>query len=228
MIAVSNPIAESLVKLGSDKRKIEVIPNGYDDSLFFPRESQDARTRLNLPLDRRILLVVANLVPQKGHRYLIEALQQVVKINRDLLLVIVGKGDLEQELRTLASKLDLSDRILFAGPRPHDEVEKWINSCDLFVLPSIKEGSPTILAEVMACGKPVVASSVGGVPDMVQDGRTGCLVPAANVEELSKAILESLDRNWDSREICEAGRKYSWKSLAPRIVEVYRSAAGSG
>jgi len=225
LIAVSRPISDALVTLGADSRKIHIIPNGFDSTAFRQLRKEDARAKLGLPLDRTILLTVANLVPQKGHRYLLESLGRIAKSRPEVLLAIVGGGPLEGNLRSLVREFDLSEKVLFAGPRPHEEIVNWINSCDLFVLPSISEGSPTIIPEVMACGKPIVATRVGGVPDLAIEGETGLLVPPENPQALSDSVSEALARPWDAAQILQSARAYSWDALVPRLLEVYSELA---
>lgn len=224
LIAVSKPIAENLADLGASREKIRVLPNGYDGSVFFPASSRESRALLGLPAEKKILLVVANLVPQKGHEYLLRCLQ-MMDDRGDLVLVVVGGGPLEPVLKRLTLELGLGSRVMFVGPKPHSEIPLWINACDLFVLPSVNEGSPTVIAEAMACGKPVVATKVGGIPDIVVVGRTGYLATAGDADELSAVIKIALSVSWDPGEILDAARGYSWAALAPKLVEIYREVA---
>ena len=225
LIAVSRPIASILVDLGADRKKVRVIPTGYDGSVFKPMAKSIARSQLGLPPSKRILLTVANLVAQKGHSYLLESFGRIAHSRGDLLLVVVGGGELAHDLRLSASKL--GHDVLFAGPRPHEEIAKWMNACDVFVLPSVSEGSPTVLPEAMACGRPVVATTVGGIPDLVADGEVGYLVPPRDVNALSDALIRALDRNWDEEEIRKHALPFSWDGLAGEIVKVYSEVSGT-
>ena len=219
LIAVSRPIARILVDLGADQEKVRVIPTGYDGSVFKPIAKSIARSQLGLPPSKKILLTVANLVPQKGHSYLLESFGEITRSRTDLLLVLVGGGELARHLRQRASELGLE--VLFAGSRPHEEIAKWMNACDVFVLPSVSEGSPTVLPEAMACGRPIVATNVGGIPDLVAEGEVGYLVPPRDVNALSDALVRALDRDWDEEEIRKRALPFSWDGLAEEIVKVY-------
>ena len=219
LIAVSRPIARILVDLGADQEKVRVIPTGYDGSVFKPIAKSIARSQLGLPPSKKILLTVANLVPQKGHSYLLESFGQITHSRTDLLLVLVGGGELAGALRQRVSELGLD--VLFAGSRPHEEIAKWMNACDVFVLPSVSEGSPTVLPEAMACGRPIVATNVGGIPDLVAEGEVGYLVPPRDVNALSDALVRALDRDWDEEEIRKRALPFSWDGLAEEIVKVY-------
>ena len=226
LIAVSRPISENLAALGARPDRVRIIPNGYDSSLFYPMAMQQARSRLGLPADKKIVLAVASLVSEKGHEYLMESMKRVVEANSQTLLAIVGGGELAGPIQASAARLGLGGNVLFAGPRPHEEIASWICASDLLALASVEEGSPTVLTEAMACGKPVVATAIGGVPDLVIEGRTGRLVAPRDVGGLATAIQDALDSPWDEEAILETAKGYSWDALAPRLVEVYREVAG--
>jgi teichuronic acid biosynthesis glycosyltransferase TuaC len=221
LIAVSRTVAQNLYRLGAEEEKVRIIPTGFDSRLFQPTGKEEARISLGLPVEKQILLTVANLVPQKGHTYLLDSLKKITGSRSNFVLVIVGGGELERDLRQKTADLGLGDAVIFAGPRPHEEIATWINACDLFVLPSVSEGSPTVLTEVMACGKPIVATNVGGIPDILKDGDTGYLVPPREVDDLADAVLRALDRSWSEEEIRKHALPFSWDTLASEIVEVY-------
>jgi glycosyltransferase involved in cell wall biosynthesis len=221
LIAVSRSIAQNLIRLGSDPDKISVIPTGFDSSLFEPVPREVARAKLGLPLDKKILLNVANLVPQKGQLYLLDSFSQILKSRTDVALVLVGGGELAGTLRSRALELGISQSVNFVGPRPHEEIPTWINACDLFVLPSISEGSPTVVPEAMSCGKPVVATNVGGIPDILKEGEDGFVVPPRDVKAFSDALEKAFERSWSGQAIRERAMSYTWDALAKKIVMVY-------
>ena len=221
LIAVSEPIAESLASLGAQRGKISVIPTGYDAAVFRPVAKAQARSRLGLPESKLILLTVANLVPQKGHSYLLGAFKEISKARPDAMLAIVGGGELASTLRREAGGLGVNGAVLFAGPRPHEEIPAWMSACDVFVLPSLSEGTPTVLPEAMACGKPIVSTNVGGIPGVVKDGEVGYLVRPKDTAALADASLRALGRSWDADAIMASALPYSWAILAGRIAELY-------
>jgi teichuronic acid biosynthesis glycosyltransferase TuaC len=227
LIAVSKPIAQILLNLGADQDKVRVIPTGYDRSVFRPVDKGEARSQLGLPASKRILLTVANLVPQKGLQYLLDGFAQISKSRPDLTLVIVGGGELDGDLRARAAGLGVKGSVLFAGRRPHEEVSMWMNACDVLVLSSVSEGSPTVLPEAMACGRPIVATTVGGIPDVVREGEVGYLVPPRDVKDLADAMVRALDRSWNEEGIMKHAIPFSWDSLANEIVKVYSELSGS-
>jgi glycosyltransferase involved in cell wall biosynthesis len=152
---------------------------------------------------------------------LLEAFRQLAESRKDLVLVLVGGGELEGPLRHKAGELGLSGRVIFAGPRPHAEIATWINACDVFVLPSISEGSPTVIPEVMACGKPIIATRVGGIPDLVREGEEGYLASPTDVAELAAAVNRALDQKWSVEMIRAHALTYSWDALSAQILRIY-------
>jgi glycosyltransferase involved in cell wall biosynthesis len=221
LIAVSKSVALGLTSLGANESRIVVVPTGFDDRLFGPSDQKAERASLGLPSERAILLTVANLVSQKGQIYLLEAMKTITKARKDVLLIIVGGGELYARLRQRTRDFQIDSNVVFVGPKAHDEIRAWMNACDLFVLPSIEEGSPTVITEAMACGKPTVASDVGGVSDLIGDEKQGILVSPGSPSELSEAILRSLDMKWDTNRIITRSKEFTWSSLARRIVKVY-------
>jgi len=224
VITVCKFNAEKLLSLGVSSNKLHVIPNGYDERLFKPFSIAKAREKLGLPQNKKILLSVGNLVDAKGHIYLIGAMSLVLRKRKDVLLVIVGSGSLKELLQSMVKKYGLEDYVMLAGGKRHEEIPIWMNASDIFILPSLQEGFPTVIPEAMACGKPIVATKVGGVPEAITSDDLGILVPSKDSESLSWAILEGLDRKWDSDIILEHAKKYSWNELVKQILLTYQKA----
>jgi len=203
-------------------RSVVTIPNGYDGRKFRPMDAGKCREELGLPPDKKVLLNVGRLYGTvKGHKYLIEAISTVVGERKDVLCVIVGAGRLHKTLEDQIRSLGLEDYIMLAGGRPHDEIPLWLNACDLFVLPSLSEGNPTVMFEAFGCGKPFVGTSVGGVPEVVTSEKYGLLVDPCDSSGLAEAILEALRRDWDGRAIRAFSEQYTWENVSKEIVRVY-------
>ena len=224
VITVCKFNAEKLLSLGASSKKLHVIPNGYDEQLFKPFPTAKAREKLGLPLNKKILLSVGNLVDVKGHTYLIGAMPLVLRKRKDVLLIIVGSGPLKELLQSMVKKYGLEYYVMFVGGKRHEEIPIWMNASDIFILPSLQEGFPTVIPEAMACGKPIVATKVGGVPEAICSDELGVLVPPKDPESLSWAILEGLNRKWDSNMILKHAKKYSWSELAKQILLTYQKA----
>ncbi|MDV4343444.1 glycosyltransferase family 4 protein [Methanoculleus sp. YWC-01] len=203
-------------------RSVVTIPNGYNGTKFRPMDTGECRKKLGLPSDKKVILNVGRLYGAvKGHEYLIEAMSRIVNEQRDVLCVIVGAGRLHGTLENRIRSLGLEDYVVLAGGRPHDEIPFWLNACDLFVLPSLSEGNPTVMFEAFGCGKPFVGTSVGGVPEVITSDEYGLLVDPADSSGLAGAILEALDRDWDGEAIRAFSERYTWENISREIVDVY-------
>jgi glycosyltransferase involved in cell wall biosynthesis len=224
VITVCKFNAEKLLSLGVSSKKLHVIPNGYNETIFHPIPLCEARNRLSLPLNRKILLSVGDLIQVKGHSYLIDAMRFIMKRWDDAILIIVGSGPLKESLQKKIMRLGLSEKVLLVGSKKHEETSIWMNASDIFILPSLKEGFPTVIPEAMACGKPVVATNVGGIPEAITHNDLGILVNPRDSEELASAMLEALERKWNPEVILKHAEKYSWSNLAEQIVSVYQKA----
>lgn len=203
------------------------IPNGYDSKKFHPTDTQRCRETLHLPLDKKLILNVGNLYGEvKGHKYLIEAISHVVTKRKDILCLIIGAGKLRTALERQIRSLGLEDYVVLAGGKPHDEIPLWMNACDLFVLPSLNEGNPTVMFEALGCGKPFVGTKVGGVPEVIASDDYGLLVDPADPEDLAEKILVALDREWDREAILAYAERFTWENIAKEIVGVYEQVLG--
>ena len=201
--------------------KLVNIPNGFDKDMFFQGDVIQARRELSIPEDAKVLTYVGHLYPPKGLSYLINAMKLVINEEKEILLYIVGDGPMKNELVNLTFDLGLSRNIVFVGQKERRDIRKWMNASDLFVLPSIKEGFPTVIPEALACGKPVVSTNIFGIPDIINNEKTGILVPPGNSEELATAIIKALNTKWDSKEILRRVQDYSWQSISKRLLECY-------
>jgi teichuronic acid biosynthesis glycosyltransferase TuaC len=225
VIAVSSSLKGSLVLAhGIEAEKVTVIPNGVDATRFAPAPRSEARARLGLHAEGSKLLCVGAIAESKGIAYLLRATHRLRHTSAwPLELILVGEGEYEKATRALVAKLDTAGAVTFAGKRPNDEIPLWMNACDLLVLPSLSEGFGVVLAEAMACGKPVVATTCGGPEDIVTP-QTGMLVPPADDIALSEALLEVLTdgERFHPQTIREhALETYSYERVTSRIMEVY-------
>lgn len=191
-IAVSRAVKEHMVQQqGVPAHKIRVIYNGIDPNQFQVCESQTVvRRSLGLPVGVPLIGCVARLEPVKGHSYLIDAMAEIRAHLPQAILLIVGTGTAQVTLREKVRKQGLSGAVLFLGER--QDIPTLLRAMDLFVLPSLDEGLGIALLEAMAMGLPVVATNVGGIPEVVDNGRTGILVPPQDSEALAQAVIALL------------------------------------
>jgi len=220
IVVVSTALKDKIIKLGINTSKISVIPNGYDPELFKPIDKYEARRSLELPTEKKILLFVGNIYPVKGVSYLIEAMKIISERSNDIMLILVGEGYLKPQLQSTVKEYGLSNKVIFAGSQPHERIPLWMNACDLLVLPSLSEGFGAVLIEAAACGKPIVASDIGGIPEASNKfGRR--LVPPKNPHALANSILEALDSNFDSGNIIRENKKFDFNNIVWQLTNIY-------
>ncbi|NLP23974.1 MAG: glycosyltransferase family 4 protein [Syntrophomonadaceae bacterium] len=222
VITVSNSNRECVERLNVTA-PVNVVPNGFRHDLFYPMRTETCRKTLNLPVDRKILLSVGNLVEVKGHTYLIDAMSEVVRERMDVLCLIVGRGELKHRLEKKISSLGLEQYVRLVGGKPHSEIPLWMNASNVFVLPSLRESFGIVQVEAMACGKPVVATKNGGSEEIVTPGKTGLLCDAADPQGLAEGIVRAIDAPWDASAIADEVRPYSWASIGKEISWTYSS-----
>ena len=204
-------------------QSFKLIPNGFRTDLFSPRDTSECRRMLNLPQDKKIILTVGRLIPVKGHIYLFEAIRNIISKRQDILCLVIGRGELYTPLNHQIISFGLEKYITLIGGKPHDEIPLWMNACDLFVLPSLNEGNPTVMFETLGCGKPFVGSNVGGVPEVITSDAYGFLVNPADSDDLTEKILIALDREWDQEAILRYADHYTWDEISQEIIKIYKS-----
>jgi glycosyltransferase involved in cell wall biosynthesis len=223
IITVSQYNSKILLSLGVSARKLVIIPNGYDGSIFKPKPSIYARTILGLPINKKVLLSVGNLVKIKGHFDLINAMKIVCSKRSDVILVIIGNGFLKEKLRNRSIELQLDEKVFLVGGKKHEEINLWMNAADLLVLPSFHEGFPTVIPEALACGLPVVGTNVGGIPEALSVDFVGAVVSPHDPKHLADKILEMLDQNYSRQDIVNHAKQYEQVNVNKRLVSIYSS-----
>ncbi len=222
IIRVNQIDLAEFVKIGINESKLIAIPNGYPKDSFKPLNQRKCREALDLPLDQKILINIGTLEKKKGHKYLIEAMKIVCEKRNDILLYIIGHGHLMNELSKLIKKHNLQNNIILAGGnKPSEEIPIWYNASDIFVLPSLSEGNPTVMFESLGCGKPFIASNVGGIPEIIINDKLGLLVEPYDWKQLAESIKVGLDKKWDSNYIQEYGKQFTWEHIAKNIINIY-------
>ncbi len=221
IITVSDSNLKCIRELNA-KTPVQVMPNGFRRDLFYPQDSKECRKKLNLPLDRMILLSVGCVYDEvKGGKYLIEAIREIVKYRKEILCIIIGSGALKNKLQKQIEKAGLKNYIILVGGQPHNEISIWMNACDVFVLPSLRESFGVVQIEAMACGKPIVATYNGGSEEIIISDDYGYLCEPANSKKLAENILMALDKVWDDNKIKKYVEKFTWKNVVKEILETY-------
>ncbi|MCL5289999.1 MAG: glycosyltransferase [Firmicutes bacterium] len=226
ILASSQQVLTSYRKLGVNGRNMIPFYNSIDFSRF-----ASGRNLIHEELGfgtTPVIGTVGRLLPVKGHRYLIEALPDILQAYPDLKCVIIGDGDEKNALVELAEKLKVTEAVCWLGARR--DIENFIPYLDIFVMPSLSEAFGIAAAEASACGVPVVASAVGGLPEVIVNGTTGVLVPPGNAKAISKEVKRLLSEEQTRIAMGLAGknhvRKFSAEEMACQLAAVYDSVAG--
>jgi glycosyltransferase involved in cell wall biosynthesis len=221
---VSRPLVDALIHLGAPADRAVLLPNGVDRAVFCPAGRVEARRALGLAESARIVVYVGSLEPEKGLRELASALS-ILPNGEPVHVVLVGEGTLEEELRQRAALLAGSGRrMLLVGPQTLAGVARYLAASDVLTLPSWAEGTPNVVLEALAVGRPVVASRVGGIPDAIVEGVTGLLVEPHDPGALAVALADALRRRWDEAAIV-ASAPPSWEESAARLFDLLWEAA---
>jgi glycosyltransferase involved in cell wall biosynthesis len=229
VVAISESIRGVLIKGGVPPDRIEVIPSGIDFSPFTEVTEKDfLRREFGFAADDFLVGIVAHLDDDKGHKTLIDAARFLKAVSPKIKIVIVGSGSLEIELAEQARGLGVNDLVFFLGFR--EDVPRILASLDLFVLTSNAEGLGSSIMDAMASRLPVVATWVGGIPEVVVDRETGLLIPPRRPEDLAEAILKlyndrALARRLGTRGFEVVHQKFSAEAMAARIVNLYERIA---
>jgi glycosyltransferase involved in cell wall biosynthesis len=194
---------------------------------FRPMDKNKIRRKLNLPLDKKIILFVGYLWPIKGLNYLVDAIPDIVEKQPDSLFLFIGRGHLRNKMIKKCRKYSIEKNVRFLGGKEHDEIPIWLNASDMLILPSLSEGRPNVVLEAMACETPVIATRVGGTPELVENGFNGILVEPKDPKEIENAALTLLADEDLREKMGKNGRKkilrdgLTWEKHAEKTIEVY-------
>jgi glycosyltransferase involved in cell wall biosynthesis len=228
ILTVSKETKKYVLRLGAEETKTSVMYNGVDTNCFQTAKKDESRKKLDLPDNRKIVFSVRRLVYKNGLDTLIESVPHVASEFPDVLFVVAGKGPSRQLIENRIKELGIGNNIMLTGFVPDELLPVYYNASDYFVLPSASgEGLPLVLFEAMACGLPVVATTVGGTPEIVEQMKNGVLVPARNPKRMAEALLELLKNEKLTETIGERARtdivsRFSWDENARKLGEVYR------
>lgn len=213
VVAVSRALADEVVALGVPRARVAIVMNGVDGERFLPADRAAARAELGLP-DGPLALYVGNLKEEKGVLDLARAWASVPRGT----LAIVGGGPARGALE--AALAPYMDRVRLAGPQPFASIPRWMAACDALVLPSHAEGTPNVILEALACGRRVVATAVGGVPDLLTRPELGALVPPRDPPALAAALERALAVPYDPADVARLGARGGWDASAAALHAV--------
>lgn len=227
IVAVSDDARKLMVRRGGiPQRKVMTILNGIDEGKYHSDVNVTLKKRsIGLAEDDLVIGIVARLAPEKDHNTLLEAFKIVLqKTNKKVKLVVVGDGNLRKELEEKARHISISENTIFLGER-HD-VPELLATFDLFVLSSLTEGISLTLLEAMAAGLPIVATNVGGNPEIVLNNQTGIIVPSRDPISMANGIVKVIGNINKAKQMGEMGKDrmakvFSVKTMAKKYEEVY-------
>jgi glycosyltransferase involved in cell wall biosynthesis len=219
LLTVSEAMRDySIQRFGADPQRVHTITNGYNTRVFKPLAQEQTRPALGIAPKAPLIVYVGRLVREKGLVELLQAFESVAKALPGCQLAILGDGQMKAELHALVSASAHKDAIRLLGAVSHEEVAQWICAADLLTLPSWSEGYPNVVVEALACGRPVVATSVGGIPEIVT-ADNGILFTPKDCAGLTQALKDALTRHWDHDAIA-ARMKRTWADVAADTLAV--------
>lgn len=224
MVAVSEDLKRFIVeRVGIDSDRITVLYNGVNvPPAPEPADIEACRREMNLPDSDCVIGVVGNLYPVKGHQYLIDAIPAVLEKYPETSFVFAGRGQLESDLKQQVNRLGLDKRVHFLGLR--QDIPRILALLDVFVLPSLSEGLSMAILEAMMAGKPVVATRVGGNPEIVLDRETGFLVPPKDSHALAESLIALLKDRHLAIQLGEKGKRRAEHQFSLQtMVNAYES-----
>lgn len=235
--ACSGDLASRLAALGGPPGRMQVVPYGVDADAFQPGPPGVAalRARLGIEPDRRVIFTLGRMVFKKGFGVLLDALPRVLREYPDVMLVLGGDGDLRPTLEQQARRLGIVEQVCFPGMIGRDEVAAFFGMADVAVFPSVHDqrgnvdGLPNVLLEAMSIGRPIVASQVAGIPQVIADEQHGLLTPEGNAVALAAAIVRLLGAPRLAAELGAAARRrveheLRWTHIAAHFDDIYARA----
>lgn len=227
IVAVSDILKDEIIRGNIPENKVRVVYNGIDISrLQVISDKLQVKKSLGIKENEKVIGTVGRLTEEKGYIYLLRAAEKVVREFPDTIFLIIGDGQLRDSLKFIVHSLQLNDKVIFTGIR--DDIPELLNLIDIFVMPSLKEGMPIALLEAMAAKKPIIASKVGAIPKVIEDGYSGLLVESGNEQELSESIIKLLNNPEKANSLAQNGyekakSEFSAKNMAEKYMEVYKS-----
>lgn len=223
VLTVSRDLSRRAVALGAPAERVRTIVNGCDTAVFHPGDRAEARRALGIDDGVRLVVFVGHLIPIKGMHELMEAFRTAAASDPRLELACVGEGSLRGWLAEAARQAGLSGRLRLPGVCSPEGVARWMRAANVFCLPSRQEGCPNVILEALCCDRPVVATEVGGIPELVGP-ESGCLVRAGDSGALAGALTAALCREWPEGSIAQRFRR-GWDRVAGETFEACREAA---
>lgn len=224
LLTVSEAMRQySIREFGAPPDKVHTIINGFNTAVFRPLDQIALRQKLKVRPDEKLIIYVGRFVEAKGMRELIAAFKQMALADPKVSLALVGDGVMKADLLEMVNSTGLQDRVHLPGGQPPEGVAEWINAADVLTLPSWSEGYPNVVVEGVACGRPVVATDVGGTREILNQ-HNGILIPPKDAARLATALRDALNSEWDHAAIAAAMNR-TWDDVAVETLAVCEQVA---
>jgi glycosyltransferase involved in cell wall biosynthesis len=221
VVTVSGDLRRKVLAKGAAPETTRAIVNGCDLSVFHPSDRLAARRKLGITPSAQAVVYIGRMDVRKGLRELVEAAASLYALRPNLRVYLIGEGPDRPRLKSAIQAINASAYIHALPACAFDEVAVWMAAADLVTLPSYMEGCPNVILEALACGRPVVATNVGGIPEILSC-ESGELVPPRDSATLAHALASVLDGNWDASDLSARGSR-SWETVAAELLEVFES-----
>jgi len=221
ILTVSEGLRAKALAMGANPSRSRAVLNGCDRSIFHVADRPEARTKLQLDPSAKIVVYIGRMDLRKGLRELVDAAAALYPTHPGLHMYLVGEGPDRPVIERIIQTNHAAGYIHIMPACSFDEVAVWMAAADLITLPSYMEGCPNVVIEALACGRPIVATNVGGIPEIFPSG-CGLLVPPRDSPGLAAALASVLDGAWDPLAI-SAYRNRSWSVVAAELLEIFNS-----
>ncbi|SHG42975.1 N-acetyl-alpha-D-glucosaminyl L-malate synthase BshA [Thermosyntropha lipolytica DSM 11003] len=228
-IAISYAIKEEILAMGVPDSKLQVIHNGLDTDKFKSnRDEKEVKRELGLSPDKKIVTMIARLHPVKGHKYFILAAREVMQHTKEVQFLIIGEGSLRPELEQMVRELHLEEEVLMPGY--YNDIEDIYRISDLICVPSLMEGLGLVVLEAMFFRVPVIATRVGGIPEIIEDGKDGILIPPEDHRALAEKIIRLLEDELLRKRLTDNAlkkiEKFTMENMTKQVEAIYDELAG--
>jgi len=218
VVTKSEHLRQKAIRMGVDAHKVRTVRNGCDPSVFHLADRSAARAQLAVDNKVELVLFVGRLDTKKGIGELLVAFASLASRRPNLRLAYVGDGPGGEQLRSKARHLALEDRVILMGACPSQKVAQWLAAANVLALPSYNEGYPNVVIEALSCGRPVIATNVGGILELVNE-KSGILIVPRDSRALAGAIEKAMDQSWDEHFISEQFRR-GWDEAAVELLGI--------
>jgi glycosyltransferase involved in cell wall biosynthesis len=222
---ISESVAKELKEYGLNQDRISVVSNGVDENIFYPKKNDGTNN------DKKYIMYAGRIDREKGLFDLVESANIICNKRTDISFIIAGDGRDSNRLKKKIKKIGLQKRFIFLGQIEKDQMIKLYQNATLFILPSYREGLPTVLLEAMSCGLPILATDVRGNRDLITNGKNGLLIPPKDPKKIAETILTLLNDKKLMKQLGNNARKtiiknYTWNAVSNKFLKCYESLAG--